>query len=532
MRRLSLALSTVAAALLFAGCNGGNTTTPDAAAAPGTGAPQTGRLVDSGIANPKSLRLLRIPALPPPRRHKITTAMRERARAAGWQQLSSYPGFANGPSTELLMTDGTIMVSDYCTSSWFKLTPDENGNYITGTWTQAASMPSDYGPLYFASAVLADGKLIVNGGEYNFCAGAETALGAIYDPVANSWTAVSGPSGWSRIGDGQSAVLDNGTYMLGNCCTSVQALYNEGSSTWTQIGTGKNDENSEEGWALLRNGDLLVADVQLAPDAEIYSPKANAWSKITPTPVNLVTGFEIGPETLRPDNTVYIAGATGYSAIYHAKNGTWTQGPTFPVVDNQQLDVADGPSAMLTNGFVMIPASPGLYNAPTYYYIFNGKKLVSIAAPPQAVNDSTYNTRLLLLPTGQIMEADGSNDIEVYTPKGAGSGHAPTIKSVPTTLSPGSTYEISGKGFNGESQANMYGDDVQEATNFPLVRVTNTATGHVFYCRTHNHSFMGVGSSRQVSTMFDVPSTIETGASSLVVVADGVASAPVSVTIQ
>ena len=82
------------------------------------------------------------------------------------------------------------------------------------------------------------------------------------------------------------------------------------------------------------------------------------------------------------------------------------------------------------------------------------------------------------------------------------------------------------------SQTNMYGDDVQQATNYPLVRVTNGTTGHVFYCKTHNHSFMGVGSSRKVSTMFDVPSTIETGASSLVVVTNGVASAPVSVTIQ
>ncbi len=34
-------------------------------------------------------------------------------------------------------------------------------------------MPSNYVPLYFASAVLPDGKLIVNGGEYNFFAGTQ-----------------------------------------------------------------------------------------------------------------------------------------------------------------------------------------------------------------------------------------------------------------------------------------------------------------------------------------------------------------------
>ena len=55
-----------------------------------------------------------------------------------------------------------------------------------------------------------DGKLIVQGGEYNFCNPAETTLGAIYDPVANSWTSVAAPGGWSCIGDGESVVLDEG----------------------------------------------------------------------------------------------------------------------------------------------------------------------------------------------------------------------------------------------------------------------------------------------------------------------------------
>jgi hypothetical protein len=42
------------------------------------------------------------------------------------------------------------------------------------------------------------------------------------------------------------------------------------------------------------------------------------------------------------------------------------------------------------------------------------------------------------------------------------------------------------------------------ATKYPLVRITNTSTGHVLYCRTHNFSFMGVATGRKkVSTQFD-----------------------------
>jgi hypothetical protein len=99
-------------------------------------------------------------------------------------------------------------------------------------------------------------------------------------------------------------------------------------------------------------------------------------------------------------------------------------------------------------------------------------------------------------------------------------------------VTPGDTYEISGVLFNGMSQGSAYGDDAQSATNYPLVRITMTATGHVFYCRTAGHSSMAVASPATVSTHFEVPSTIETGTGDLVVVANGIASAPVAVTVN
>ncbi len=73
------------------------------------------------------------------------------------------------------------------------------------------------------------------------------------------------------------------------------------------------------------------------------------------------------------------------------------------------------------------------------------------------------------------------------------------------------------------TQGASYGGGVeQSATNYPLVRITNNATGHVFYCRTHDHSSMAVASPFPVSTYFDIPSTIETGAGKLEVVTNGI----------
>ena len=143
------------------------------------------------------IRYAHTPPRPPAPWYRITMADVMRARAGGWQKVEGTSRFgANGAGTALLMTDGTVMVQDN-TSNWYSLAPNKNGDYVEGKWTTKAPLPSNYGPLYFASAVLADGKIEINGGEYNFFHGAETTLGAIYDPIADAWTAVTPPSGWA-----------------------------------------------------------------------------------------------------------------------------------------------------------------------------------------------------------------------------------------------------------------------------------------------------------------------------------------------
>ncbi|PYX80254.1 MAG: hypothetical protein DMG70_24340, partial [Acidobacteria bacterium] len=139
-----------------------------------------------------------------------------------------------------------------------------------------------------------------------------------------------------------------------------------------------------------------------------------------------------------------------------------------------------------------------------------------------------------VLPTGQIIFTDFTTDVEVFTPAGIyNPSWAPTITSAPTSPQRGKMYTISGTQFNGLSQGAAYGDDFQAATNFPLVRIVNAATGHVFYCRTHNHSTMAVATDgKKVSTHFDVPGNTETGLSQLFVVANGIPSSPVWITVQ
>jgi len=463
------------------------------------------------------------------------------SNAQTWQALKHQPTFPS-PGTALLMNDGTVLVHDSCASDWWKLTPDNTGSYVNGTWSQAASMPSNYGPLYYASAVLPDGRLVVEGGEYNFCNGAETNLGAIYDPVKDAWAAMNPPSGWNNIGDSSSVIFTNGQMMIADIYNTESALLNSKTLTWTVLpGTGKKDRNAEEGWTLMPDGTVLTVDAEDAPNAEKFVFATKKWINAGNTIVRLEdpNSQEVGPAILRPGGTVFATGANasgaGHTSVYHppkikTKPGKWVAGPDFPNGD----DCADAPAALLITGNVLVMASPGIFHTPSHFYEFDGKTLTKVAAPPNAPNDDSYYGRLLELPSGQVLFTDGSDDMEIYTPNGTyNSSWAPTITNFPSSVTRGSTYRISGTQFNGLSQGAAYGDDAQMASNYGVVRITNDSTGHVFYVRTHDPSTMGVATgSKTVSTNFDVPSGMETGSSHLEVVANGIPSTPVQVTVN
>jgi hypothetical protein len=460
------------------------------------------------------------------------------ASAQKWQNLKHPPTFQT--DTALLLTDGRAMVHEYNSPNWWSLTPDNTGSYINGTWKQLGSMPSDYAPLYFASQVLPDGRVLVEGGEYNFLSQDETNLGAIYDPIKNKWTNVNPPSGWGEIGDSPSVILPNGTFIIGQNETTASAFFNAKTLGWTIKGSGKSDAYSEEGMELLPDGKVLLVDTQNTPNSEIFNPKTNTWSSGGSTIVSLSieAGEETGPALLRPQGSVFAMGANGtgagHTAIFNTATGKWKAGPDFP----NNNDMADAPAAILPNGDVLCETSPLVFQSPVTFYEFTGSEFHEVPSPKQTGNVNTsYLGRLLVLPTGQVLYtlADGATiDAEIYTDfTKARSEWAPTITTAPSSVTRGDTYKISGTQFNGLTHGAAYGDDAQMNSSYALVRITNNATKHVFYTRTHNPSTMGVATgSKIVSTNFDVPKTMETGASSLVVVTNGIPSAPVSVTVN
>jgi hypothetical protein len=453
-----------------------------------------------------------------------------------WQPLANQPAF--NASTMLLLTDGSVMCQESGGTAWWRLAPDEWGDYTNGAWSALAPMADDR--LYYASAVLADGRVFVAGGEYHGGAQVDWNKAEIYDPVADAWHPASTP-GWTNIGDAPCCVLPDGQVLLGSINDTRTALYDPAADAWS-AGGDKDDASSEEGFTLLPDGTVLAVEDSAAPKAEKYLPWSNAWVSAGQTPVPVVeTNFsiEIGPCLLRPDGTVFQVGGSGHTAVYEpdedpATPGFWTAGPDFP--DNppgQLLKANDAPGCVLPNGHVLCVAGTapdaGGFAQNGQFFEFDGKLLDAAPAPANAVGN-VYEGRMMLLPTGQVLYAQGSPAMQIYTPVGdADDEWRPLVTDVEDELRPAHTYVLRGERLNGMTQAVAYGDDATMATNYPIVRLVSE-DARVHYCRTHGHSTMAVATGRRrVHTSFTVPAGLPHGRYDLRVVANGIASREVEV---
>jgi len=469
----------------------------------------------------------------------LAAAFASPCRANGWTPLTNQPPAS--ASTMLLLTDGRIFMNDGGSQHWWLFKPDANGSYVNGTWSQAAD--ANYDRLYFADAVLADGRVIVSGGEYSSIGGSETTATEIYDPVANSWTVLASPPGWGSVGDAPATVLADGRWFLGSIGDSHTAIFDPTTDSWSAGPDKLHGSSSEESWALMPDGSVVTANCPGHPQSERYVPSQASWIDCGNTPVDLVeaASIELGPAILMNDGSAFFMGATPHCALYVTPSsptapGTWTQGNDPPLVLGQTVGAKDAPACLLTNGSVLCALGPvdgigGDFLSPTYFFTFNGTSFHRAPDPPNN-GGPPFVGRMLMLPTGEVAFASGS--IYLFTSNGSPqSSWAPTISSVSAGLLRGRDFKLSGTQLNGLSQAGGYGDDAQAATNYPLVRLTNVASGHVTYCRTHDHSSMGVATgTTTVSTHFAVPAGIETGAATLEVVANGIPSSPVSVFVR
>lgn len=450
---------------------------------------------------------------------------------ASWTGLTNRP--AAGIGTMMLLPNGTVMAQGAGVSNtWYSLKPDSTGSYVNGTWTQLASMSLQR--LYFASCVLPDNRVFVLGGEYSGASGSSTwtNTGEMYNPNTNTWTSIANMPE-SQFGDVPSTVLPDGRIMVGSLTTANTYIYNPNTNVWTTGATKLNgDRSDEEAWVKLGDGSILSYNIfgTNPQAAQRYYPATNTWVASGTSPVQLETssGKELGPGLRLPDGRVFYAGATNHNAIYTPPSdtvspGSWVAAPDTP----NSLGANDAPGAVLPNGHVLYAAgTTPSFASPTVIYDYDPTANTITAAPttggPTFSSMVAYNSRMLMLPTGQVLFTYGSNQLYVYNSDGSPSDSwRPTISNI--TNSAG-TYTLTGTQLNGLSEGASYGDDAEMSTNYPIIRLTD-ANGVVSYARTFNWSSTGVATgTTPVTTQFVLPTGITAGAYKLAVIANGIAS--------
>ena len=450
----------------------------------------------------------------------------------------------------VLLPNGSVMAADQpggqlVSSNWFMLTPDRQGSYINGTWSVLSSMKDTR--LYYSSAVLTDGRLWVAGGEY----GTGCATSEVYDPLADAWTSIPVPSSLldpsqpspevdeqQGFYDSVSKILPDGTVLVAPVGASnvggtlvfnpATASFSNGPVFWK---TGYPDQ-AEASWVKLPDDSILTVD-PTGTTTERYIPSLNRWIPDASTPVNLYTNDEIGPALLLPNSTALFLGASGHTAIYTPSGstnvGTWTAGPDIP----NNLTAADAPAAMMSNGKILCTFGPfPMYSAPCSFYEYDwaSSTFTAVSAPTgPTYNAAPFCTKMLDLPDGTVLFSTGaSSQLYIYQPDGVPlSVGKPTIANI-TLNTDGASYHLTGTLLNGISEGAAFGDDAQMDSNYPLVRLTDSLN-NVYYGRTYNWTSTSVrATNRPVSTEFVLPPNLPPASYSLVVVANGIASDPVT----
>jgi hypothetical protein len=299
----------------------------------------------------------------------------------------------------------------------------------------------------------------------------------------------------------------------------------------------------------------------------IYNPSTNTWAagpditgtlmnSVNPTGTSAPFGADDAPAATLPNGHVIFAADAGPSPV--TVSGKITNGsPVITGISSTALQVywsvvgngipggayiasVDSTSQVTLNAPATATMASdaitfgGVFSNPTQLFDFNpSTNAIAPLSPPipdtNLPYQGAYPTRMLTLPTGQVMFSDGGSQAWIYTP--AGSARAELRPKIGDFDYEGrGVFKLTGTQLNGQSAGAAYGDDDQMDSNYPLVRFTATdGSGRVFYGKTSHWSSVAVGGGPTAKETVNFTLNAEMtkpGKYSMEVIGAGITSAP------
>ena len=397
----------------------------------------------------------------------------------------------------------------------------------------------------------------------------------IYDAASNSWSPSgtkvypdsSDEEGWTRTSEGMIVNYDLFYSIATNGAYAEE--YNPATGMWSSIspsaGTAKGTipqlSSTNIGYELgasLRLQDGRVLEIGATQHNATYNPATNTWA-VAPDTIGTLNGIpspfgsDDGPAAILPDGHVIFAADAGISGftssgnitagskvitgipstailqVFWSVSGKGIPGGAYIVsVDSPSQVTISNAATATTKGDAI--SWGGTYSNPTELFDFDPttNKLVQVTSALPDGNlpyEGSYPTRMLLLPTGQLLFSDSSSQLWVYTSSGEANWWLrPFITNV--CYMGGGQFNLAGFQLDGQSAGAAYGDDDQMDSNYPIIRMVNFS-GDVFYARTFNWSKIGVGDGTGYETVdFTLNPAVTPGDYFLIVSGAGISSFP------
>jgi hypothetical protein len=470
----------------------------------------------------------------------VTLSARATASGPAVAQFAGETTSCFGDDPSILVPGGRILAGDLISPRTFLYSIADNAFAQTGTKVYNDSSDEE------GWAVLPNGQIL----NYDLDPSITTNTGFAeeYTPATGLWTSVSPADGSASgtlpvLSSNQLGfelgpilrLLDGRALVVG--ANQHTALYTPSANRWAAgpdmiadlTGPGGTIRNAlfgadDAAGAILPNGHVyLTADPGPNPISLDARTTAGSASVRLPTTAGLQSTWTVaqanGKNTTIPPSTV----------IYSVDSPTSITLGTFDASGNL-VPV----EALKTQGHIGLVLG-GIFSSPAQLFDFDpgAGTMTPFAGPAGSLlpTEPAFVTRMLVLPTGQLLLSDSSNQLYVYTPDGSSAPAAlrPSISDV--DYAGDGVFRLTGTQLNGQSAGASYGDDDQMNENYPIVRLEAPATGNVYYCRTTNWSSVSVGRNGPERVDFTLHPAVTAGRYELTVVGAGIASAAVPIRI-